>query len=115
MQFQIISNLKVTEEETSKFYGKYLAGRSMLIILMGPREINTGSSEGIQGGIWPAPPQSPTLSNALSASTTLIHTASHDQASVVNLFAERDNPNPAVLGKLAAEAERLAVKMHIPV
>jgi hypothetical protein len=28
---------------------------------LGYRQINTGSKDGIQGGIWPAPPQSPKL------------------------------------------------------
>ena len=58
VQFQIISK---TPDETARFY----SGLSGLTIdadnPMGYRRIDTGSKEGIQGGIWPAPPQAPTF------------------------------------------------------
>ena len=55
---------------------------------MGYRQINTGSSEGIQGGIWPAPPQAPTF---------------------VQLFVTVDNVQAA-----AKNAEALGAKLLIP-
>ena len=56
MQFQILSK---QPQETSKFYVEMFGLRVNADNPMGYREINTGSTEGIQGGIWPAPPQSP--------------------------------------------------------
>lgn len=58
VQFQILSK---APDETARFYSALFgwtvdAGNSM-----GYREINTGSTEGIQGGIWPAPPQAPSF------------------------------------------------------
>jgi uncharacterized protein len=54
MQFQIISK---DPEETAKFYGEMFEWKVNSDNAMGYRRINTGSQEGIQGGIWPAPPQ----------------------------------------------------------
>jgi uncharacterized protein len=54
MQFQILSK---NPEETASFYAKLFGWRVNADNPMGYREINTGSGEGIQGGIWPAPPQ----------------------------------------------------------
>jgi hypothetical protein len=51
-QFQIVSK---APEATALFYGQ-LFGWS-IDNAMGYRRIDTGSTEGIQGGIWPAPPQ----------------------------------------------------------
>ena|SRR5207248_739400 len=55
MQFQIISK---APEDTARFYGE-LFGWSIDANAMGYRQIRTGSDRGIQGGIWPAPPQAP--------------------------------------------------------
>jgi predicted enzyme related to lactoylglutathione lyase len=54
MQFQIIST---TPEETANFYSQLFGWTIDANNPMGYRQINTGSPEGIQGGIWPAPPQ----------------------------------------------------------
>lgn len=56
MQFQIISK---DPEGTSQFYANLFGWNVNADNPMGYREINTGATEGIQGGIWPAPPQSP--------------------------------------------------------
>jgi predicted enzyme related to lactoylglutathione lyase len=53
-QFQIISK---TPDETASFYSALFAWRVDANNPMGYRRIDTGSPEGIQGGIWPAPPQ----------------------------------------------------------
>ena len=54
MQFQIIST---EPDKTALFYGELFQWTIDANNPMGYRQINTGSSEGIQGGIWPAPPQ----------------------------------------------------------
>lgn len=54
MQFQILSK---APEETSRFYTELFGWTVNADNPMGYREIQTGSSEGIQGGIWPASPQ----------------------------------------------------------
>jgi predicted enzyme related to lactoylglutathione lyase len=56
MQFQILSN---APDETAQFYSTLFGWTVNADNPMGYRQINTGSAEGIQGGIWPAPPQSP--------------------------------------------------------
>jgi uncharacterized protein len=56
MQFQILSK---TPDETAQFYGALFGWKVDANNPMGYRRIDTGSKEGIQGGIWPAPPQSP--------------------------------------------------------
>jgi len=53
-QFQIISK---APEDTALFYGQLFGWRIDADNSMGYRRIDTGSPEGIQGGIWPAPPQ----------------------------------------------------------
>jgi hypothetical protein len=58
VQFQILSK---APDETARFYSALFgwtvdAGNSM-----GYRQIHTGSATGIQGGIWPAPPQAPSF------------------------------------------------------
>ena len=58
MQFQIISK---TPDETARFYAALFGWTVNSDNPMGYREINTGSVEGIQDGIWPAPPQAPTF------------------------------------------------------
>ena len=53
-QFQIISK---QPEQTAAFYGRLFGWKIDADNPMGYRRIDTGSAEGIQGGIWPAPPQ----------------------------------------------------------
>jgi predicted enzyme related to lactoylglutathione lyase len=55
-QFQIISK---APEETARFYGELFGWTIDANNAMGYRRIDTGSPGGIQGGIWPAPPQAP--------------------------------------------------------
>ena len=56
LQFQIISK---APEETATFYTSLFGWTVDSNNAMGYRRINTGAKDGIQGGIWPAPPQSP--------------------------------------------------------
>jgi hypothetical protein len=56
VQFQILSK---TPEETAGFYAALFGWTVDANNPMGYRRIHTGSAEGIQGGIWPAPPQAP--------------------------------------------------------
>lgn len=55
-QFQILSK---TPDETATFYSKLFGWKIDANNAMGYRRISTGSNQGIQGGIWPAPPQAP--------------------------------------------------------
>ena len=55
-QFQILSK---KPDETAAFYSKLFGWTISANNPMGYRQIDTGSKEGIQGGIWPAPPQAP--------------------------------------------------------
>ncbi len=54
MQFQILSK---RPDDTAAFYGRLFGWRVDANNPMGYRQIDTGSKDGIQGGIWPAPPQ----------------------------------------------------------
>jgi uncharacterized protein len=54
VQFQILSK---APEETARFYSKLFGWKVSADNPLGYREISTGSRDGIQGGIWPAPPQ----------------------------------------------------------
>jgi uncharacterized protein len=56
MKFQILS---AQPDVTAAFYGGLFGWRTDADNPMGYREIDTGSNSGIQGGIWPAPPQAP--------------------------------------------------------
>jgi len=56
MQFQMISK---KPEETAAFYSTLFGWTIDANNPMGYRRIDTGTAEGIQGGIWPAPPQAP--------------------------------------------------------
>ncbi|MFN7999396.1 MAG: VOC family protein [Bryobacteraceae bacterium] len=58
LQFQIISK---SPAETASFYSSLFGWTVDSNNAMGYRRIETGTSTGIQGGIWPAPPQSPTF------------------------------------------------------
>jgi predicted enzyme related to lactoylglutathione lyase len=53
VQFQILSK---APEETAKFYSQLFDWRVDANNPLGYRRIDTGSPDGIQGGIWPAPP-----------------------------------------------------------
>lgn len=55
-RFQIVSK---APDETAAFYAKLFGWKINADNALGYREIDTGSDEGIQGGIWPAPPQAP--------------------------------------------------------
>jgi hypothetical protein len=54
LQFQILSK---DPEATGKFFAELFGWNVGASDTMGYRRIATGSAEGIQGGIWPAPPQ----------------------------------------------------------
>lgn len=58
MKFQILSK---TPDETARFYSTLFGWTVSADNPLGYREISTGSAAGIQGGIWPAPPQAPNL------------------------------------------------------
>jgi hypothetical protein len=53
-QFQILSK---APDETARFYASLFEWRIDANNALEYRRIDTGSGEGIQGGIWPAPPQ----------------------------------------------------------
>lgn len=53
-QFQILST---APEETARFYSSVFGWSVDDNNAMGYRRVSTGSELGIQGGIWPAPPQ----------------------------------------------------------
>jgi len=57
-KFQIVS---AQPELTAAFYSVLFGWRTDADNPMGYREIHTGSDAGIQGGIWPAPPQAPSF------------------------------------------------------
>jgi predicted enzyme related to lactoylglutathione lyase len=58
MQFQIIST---DADKSARFYAELFGWKINSDNPMGYRRIDTGSTEGIQGGIWPAPPHAPTF------------------------------------------------------
>ena len=57
-QFQILSK---SPEATARFYGELFGWKIDADNPLGYRRISTGSTGGIEGGIWPAPPQAPNL------------------------------------------------------
>lgn len=85
MQFQIISK---TPDETAQFYCDLFGWKVDGDNPMGYRRLDTGSQEGIQGGIWPAPPQA---------------------SNFVQLFVAVDD-----MGASVAKAEELGAKVLIP-
>src|SRR5215831_11025418 len=85
MQFQMISK---EPEATAAFYGRLFGWKIDADNAMGYRRIETGSAEGIQGGIWPAPPQA---------------------SAFVQLFVAVDDVRVSV-----AAAERLGARVVIP-
>jgi predicted enzyme related to lactoylglutathione lyase len=84
-QFQLISR---SPDETARFYGDLFGWKVNAQDPLGYRRIDTGSSDGIQGGIWPAPPQA---------------------ASFVQLIVSVEDVHVAV-----ARAEQLGAKILIP-
>ena len=56
VQFQILSK---EPDATAGFYTELFGWTVRADNPMGYRQIDTGSKDGIPGGIWPAPPQSP--------------------------------------------------------
>jgi predicted enzyme related to lactoylglutathione lyase len=85
MQFQILSK---APDETARFYSTLFGWSIDANNPLGYRRIATGSAEGIQGGIWPAPPQSPNF---------------------VQLFIAVEDVNSSV-----RKAEELGAKLVIP-
>lgn len=85
MQFQILTK---APDETARFYSALFGWTVDADNALGYREISTGSPEGIQGGIWPAPPQA---------------------AAFVQLFVEVEDVRGCV-----ATAEKMGAKLIIP-
>ena len=56
MQFQIVAK---SPDETAAFYSRVFGWTIDANNALGYRRVDTGSREGIQGGIWPAPPHAP--------------------------------------------------------
>jgi predicted enzyme related to lactoylglutathione lyase len=57
-QFQILST---APDQTAQFYSNLFGWKVAANNPLGYRQIDTGSPAGIQGGIWPSPPQSTTF------------------------------------------------------
>ena len=57
-QFQILST---APDATARFYRDLFGWTVDAANPMGYRQLLTGSPDGIQGGIWPAPPQAPSF------------------------------------------------------
>lgn len=64
VQFQILSK---SPDETAQFYSTLFGWTVDANNPMGYRRIDTGAAEGIQGGIWPAPPQAPNFVQLFTA------------------------------------------------
>src|SRR5579863_9210872 len=84
-QFQILST---APDATARFYSDLFGWTVDANNPMAYRQISTGSTEGIQGGIWPAPPQA---------------------TNFVQLFVTVADATAAV-----AKAEKLGAKLLIP-
>jgi predicted enzyme related to lactoylglutathione lyase len=52
--FQIVST---TPDETAAFYAQLFGWHVRIDNFLGYREFDTGTAEGIRGGVWPAPPK----------------------------------------------------------
>jgi predicted enzyme related to lactoylglutathione lyase len=48
-------------DEVTRFYGAVFGWTEQRNNTLGYREIDTGSPAGIQGGLWPGPPDTPSL------------------------------------------------------
>jgi len=64
VQFQILSR---DPEATAQFYSTVFDWKVDANNPLGYRRIDTGSPEGVQGGIWPAPPQAPVFTQLFIA------------------------------------------------
>jgi hypothetical protein len=84
-QFQILSK---NPDETARFYAEVFGWTVDANNPLGYRQIDTGSKDGIQGGIWPAPSQA---------------------SNFVQLFITVDDVSDA-----AKKAEALGAKLLIP-
>jgi predicted enzyme related to lactoylglutathione lyase len=84
-QFQMLSK---QPDDTAKFYSQLFGWNVDANNPMNYRRIDTGTNEGIQGGIWPAPPEAPNF---------------------VQLFIEVDD-----VAKYAGDATRLGARVLIP-
>jgi len=58
VEFQILSS---KPDETADFYSQLFGWTVNSANALNYRRIQTGSAEGIQGGIWPAPPEAGTF------------------------------------------------------
>ena len=85
IQFQILSK---EPDAAAGFYSRLFGWTVHADNPMGYRQIDTGSKDGIPGGIWPAPPQSPNF---------------------VQLFVKVDDVTASV-----KKAEELGAKLLIP-
>ena len=84
-QFQILSK---SPDATARFYSKLFGWTVNADNPLGCRQIRTGSDVGIQGGIWPAPPEAPNF---------------------VQLFITVDD-----VGAVVKQAEKLGAKVIVP-
>ncbi len=77
IQFQILSQ---KPEETARFYSTLFGWGVDANNPLGYRRIQTGSAEGIQGGIWPAPPQAPTFVQLFMAVENVSESVKHAES-----------------------------------
>jgi uncharacterized protein len=64
LEFQFISK---NPADTGRFYSDVFGWSVHVDERTGYRRIDTGSSQGIQGGIWPAPPHAPNFAQLFIA------------------------------------------------
>ena len=96
VQFQILSK---TPDKTAEFYSTLFGWTISANNAMGYRQIDTGSKEGIQGGIWPAPPQAPEFVQLFMAGQPW-DTHSKNAESLKGLTARTDQPSAALVQDL---------------
>jgi predicted enzyme related to lactoylglutathione lyase len=72
LQFQILS---ADPDATARFYSDLFEWTIDSNNPLGYRQIRTGSDQGIQGGIWPAPEQSPNFVQLFVATSDVQATA----------------------------------------
>ena len=48
-------------DEVARFYGRVFGWKESRENALGYRALDTGSADGIQGGVWPAPPDAPSF------------------------------------------------------
>lgn len=100
-EFQIISK---DPDGTGRFYCELFGWSVSSDSATGHRRIDTGSREGIQGGIWPAPPQAPNF--------VQLFVAVHDVAAVVSK-AETIGARLLIAPTTLPEGDEIAV-LHDP-